>query len=102
LLRRALKIARFLGSLAHHLHGIHYILLLVVIGIAEGGRPGEVLVHISKHGRKCGKRFDAGVPGLLVHRLAKIFTLQVRMRLHPSVGFDDLLGKRGRRQDLRY
>jgi hypothetical protein len=24
------------------------------------------------------------------------------MLLHPSVGFDDLLGKRGRRQDLRH
>jgi hypothetical protein len=35
LLLRVLKIALFLRPLAHHLHGIHHILLLVVIGVAE-------------------------------------------------------------------
>ena len=36
LLRRVLKIACLFSSLAHHLHGIHYILFLIVVGIAEG------------------------------------------------------------------
>src|SRR4029077_27028 len=35
LLRRVLKIAGFLRALAHHLHGIHYILFLIVVGIAK-------------------------------------------------------------------
>src|ERR1035437_7403410 len=34
LLRRSLKIAGFLRSPAHHLYGIHHILLLVVVGVA--------------------------------------------------------------------
>jgi hypothetical protein len=34
LLWRGLEIAGLLRALAHHLHGIHHILLLVVIGIA--------------------------------------------------------------------
>src|SRR5271163_1357735 len=34
LLRRGLKIARLLGSLAHHLNCVHYVLLLVIVGIA--------------------------------------------------------------------
>src|ERR1700730_7136649 len=34
LLRRGLKIAGFLRSPAHHLYGIHHILLLVVVGVA--------------------------------------------------------------------
>jgi hypothetical protein len=73
LLGRGLKIARLLGSLAHYLYGIHYILLLVVIGIAKRGRPAEVLVHISKDRWKCGERFYAWVPGLLVDSLAQCF-----------------------------
>src|SRR5467141_2152155 len=34
LLGRARKIAGFLRALAHHLHGVHHILLLVVVGVA--------------------------------------------------------------------
>ena len=34
LLRRGLKIAGFFRPLAHHLDGIHHILLLVVVGVA--------------------------------------------------------------------
>src|SRR5713101_8238532 len=41
LLRRGLKIAGFLRPLAHHLHGVHHILLLVVVGVTERRRPGE-------------------------------------------------------------
>src|SRR5208282_451167 len=86
LLRRALKIAGFFRSLAHHLHGVHHILFLVVVGVAERRRPREVLVHISEDGGKCSERLDARVPRLLVHSLTQSFALQIRMRLHPSVG----------------
>ena len=75
LLRRALKIAGLLGALAHHLDGVRYILLLVVISIAERRRPGQIFVHISQDGRKGGERLDAGIPGLLVHSLSQSVTL---------------------------
>src|SRR6266852_1603227 len=102
LLRRGLKIAGISRPLAHSLHRIHYILFLVVVGVSKGRRPGEVLVHISQDRRKCSKRLDAGVPGLLVHGLSQSVTLQIGMRLNPSVSLDDLLGKGGGRQDLGY
>src|SRR5271165_6430696 len=35
LLRRGLEIAGFLRSLAHHLYGVHHILSLVVVGVAQ-------------------------------------------------------------------
>jgi hypothetical protein len=34
LLRRAFKIAGIFRFLAHHLYGIHHILLLVVVGVS--------------------------------------------------------------------
>ncbi len=52
--------------------------------------------------RKRRERLDARVPGLLIHRLTQILALQIRIRLHPSVGFDDFFGKCGRRQNLRH
>ena len=88
--------------MAHHLYRIHHVRLLVVVGVAQRRRPGEVLVHISKNGWKCSECLNARVPGLLVHRLTQSVALQIRMLLHPSVGLDDLLGKGGRRQDLRH
>src|SRR6266481_4819620 len=102
LLRRGLKITGFLRPLAHLLYGIHHILLLVVVSVGARRRPREVLVHISEDGWKCSERLDARVPGLLIHSLRQSVALHIRMRLHPSVGLDDLLGKRGRRQDLRH
>src|SRR6266403_1422845 len=39
LLVRILKIARFLCALAHHLYGIHHVLFLVVVSVAERRRP---------------------------------------------------------------
>src|SRR6266550_8339420 len=44
LLLRILKFARFLRALAHHLYGIHHVLFLVVVSVAERRRPGEVFV----------------------------------------------------------
>src|SRR5450759_1834485 len=35
LLRRGLKIAGLFSPLAHHLHGIHHILLLIVVSVAK-------------------------------------------------------------------
>src|SRR5467141_3266916 len=100
LLLRVLKFARFLRALAHHLYGIHHVLFLVVVSVAERRSPGEVFVHVAQDGCECRERLDARVPRLLVHRLSQGVALQVRMRLHPLVCLDDMLGKRRRRQDL--
>jgi hypothetical protein len=69
LLWSGLKIPGILRAPAHHLDGIHHVLLLIVIGVAQRRRPGQVFVHISKDGWKCGERLYARVPGLLVHSL---------------------------------
>src|SRR6266566_4274191 len=100
LLLRILKFARFLRALAHHLYGIHHVLFLVVVSVAERRSPGEVFVHVAQDGCECSERLDARVPRLLVHSLSQGVALQVRMRLHPLVCLDDMLGKRRRRQDL--
>src|SRR3989442_991716 len=94
LLLRILKIARFLRALAPHLYGIHHVLFLVVVSVAERRRPGEVFVHVAQDGWECSERLDARVPRLLVHSLSQGVALQVRMRLHPLVCLDDMLGKR--------
>jgi len=101
LLRRGFKIAGLFRSLAHHLNGVHHILFLVVVGVSERGGPGEVFVHVAKDRGKSGKGLDAGVPGLLVHRLTQGIALKTGMRLYPTIRLDDLLGKGGSRQDLR-
>ena len=46
--------------------------------------------------------FTLGAHGCLAHGLTQGIALQVGICLHPAVGLDDLLGKRGRRQDLSH
>src|SRR5580704_5549816 len=100
LLVRILKIARFLRAPAHNLYGIHQVLFLVVVSVAERGRPGEVFVHVAQDGWECRECLDASVPGLLVHGLSQGVALQIRMRVHPLVCLDDLFGERRGRQYL--
>src|SRR6266478_6147180 len=100
LLLRSQKIACFLRPLAHHLYGIHHVLFLVVVSVAERRSPGEVFVHVAQDGRECTECLDARVPGLLIHGFSQGVPLQIRMRLDPLVGLDDLLGKRRRSKDL--
>src|SRR6266850_1700609 len=102
LLLRILKFARFLRALAHHLYSIHHVLFPVVVSVAERRRPGEVFVHVAQDGWECSERFDTRVPRLLVHSLSQGVALQIRMRVHPLVRLDDMLGKRRRPQDLRH
>jgi len=96
LLRRGAQVAGLLRFLAHHLDGVRHILLLVVIRITQGRCPGEVLVHVAEHGGKRGQGLDAGVPRLLIDGLPQSIALQVRMILHPAIGFDNLFRKGGR------
>src|SRR5580692_8895610 len=52
LLGCALQITRLLRPLTHYLHRLHYVVLLIHIGVAERRGPGKVLVHVAKHRRK--------------------------------------------------
>src|SRR6516162_7122019 len=69
LLRSSLQVSRLLRLLPHRLHGIHHVLLLVVIS------PRNVLVHVAQHGRKRSERLHTGIPIHLVHRLRQSFIL---------------------------
>ncbi len=101
LLRRVLQIAGSLGFAAHDLNGVHHILLLVVVGVAERRGPGKILVHVSQDRGKCGERLDAWIPGLLVDGLTEVITLQIGIGLHPAIGLDHFIGESGGRQYLR-
>src|SRR5450432_4143198 len=70
-----LETAGLLRALAHYLHRVHYLFLLVVIGVTQRGRPGQIFVHISKDRGKCGERLNTRVPRLLIDRLAQGVTL---------------------------
>ena len=100
LLGCVLEIAGAAGLLAHYLYGIRHILFLVVIGVTERGGPRDVFVHIAEDRGKCSEGLDAGIPVLLIHGLAESVALQIRMSLHPAVGFHDLFGEGGSGQDL--
>ena len=100
LLRSGLQIARCLRPLTHHLHGVHHVLLLIVVRVAKRGSPRKVLVHISQDRRECRERLDAGVPRLWVYRLTQRVAFHVGIRLQPSIRLDHLLGEGRRRQDL--
>src|SRR2546426_587882 len=71
-LRRRLQVARRLRAPAHVLDGAHHFRLVIDVGVAERRRPREVLVHVGEHRRKRRQRFDARVPGFLVHFLGEL------------------------------
>ena len=62
LLFRTAQVTCSLCLLAHCLHGIHYVLGLVIVGVAQVGCPLEVLIHLRQHGWKRHQRLDAGIP----------------------------------------
>jgi hypothetical protein len=79
-----------LRLLSHGLDRIHYILRLIVVGVAEVGRPLEVLVHLGEHGWERGERFYAGIPGTGVGSSSNLLGGGVALGLPPAIGFDDL------------
>src|SRR5579859_81005 len=62
LLCSGVKVASFLRTAAQHLNSVHDALFLVVVGVAKGRGPREVLVHVPKDRRKCNECFHALVP----------------------------------------
>jgi len=65
LLRSGLQISSCLCPVAQHLHRLHHVLGLVVVGIPEVGRPLQVPSHLSQHLRKRCQRLHAWVPACL-------------------------------------
>ena len=64
LLRRWVEMARLLRAAAHHLNGVHHVLFLVVVGVAEGRGPRKVFIHVAEDRRKRDERLDARIPRL--------------------------------------
>ncbi len=104
-LRRAFQVACLLGALAQHLDGLHHILRLVVVGIAEVGGPLQVVVQHVEHVGKCGERLDARIPcGLRLSAGGNLIGRTVALRLHliePLVGDSHLRRISGGGENLR-
>lgn len=105
LLGCGLEISGLLGALPEDLHGLHYILRLVVVSVAEVGGPVEVVVEHVEHVGKCGERLDARIPtGLRVGAGSDLIGRAVALRLHlmePLVGDGDLCRISRGRENLR-
>src|SRR5467141_3993814 len=97
----AIQVASLVSLLTHRLDGIRHVLLLVGIGIAKGGSPREVLVHVFKNRGKLCEGLYAGVPGLFVDFFCQLFTLEVGMAFDPAVRLDNLCRIRGSNEILR-
>src|SRR5712664_4920435 len=97
----AIQMASLASLLTHGLDGIGHILRLAGIGLAKGGRPGEVLVHVFKNRGELRKGFYARIPGLFVDFFGQLFTLEVRMGLHPAIRLDNLGWIGGSGENLR-
>jgi len=92
--------ARFLRALAHHLYGIHFHVLVLVCSKRRRetkSRSGFL---------SCGNS-DANAVSALTPRVPPVVGKPLeprlafsRMRLHPLVCLDDMLGKRRRSKDL--
>ena len=100
LLRAALEVAGGLGALAEDLHGLEDVLRLVVVGGAEGGGPGEVLVHEGEDLGEGGEALDAGIPGLGVGADGEVEGVGGELGAAPAVGVGDLRGVGGGGEDL--
>ena len=96
----ALEVARRLGLLAQHLHGVHHVLLLGEERVAEIRRPGQLLVHHGEHLGKSRQGLHAGVPILLLHGVLEFVPLEPGVVLDPARRLDDLDGVGRRHQDL--
>jgi len=93
--------ARLLGAPPHGLDGVHHVLLVIHVGVAERRRPRQVPVHVREHSRELRERLDARVPRLRVDLPGQLLRVRTAVLLHPAIGLDDLLGIGGGGQDLR-
>jgi len=88
------------GALAEDLDGLHDVLRLVVVRVAEVGGPGNVVVHLCQDLGERGEGLYAGIPWLLAGRVRDGIGGDIALRLEPVVGADDLGRIGGSSQDL--
>jgi hypothetical protein len=96
-----LEIARCLGLLPQFLNGIHYIGLLGQECFAQPLCPCRLLGHHVEDLWKGRQRLHAQVPGHLVQSVIEHVSAKVRVCLHPSVRFRNLIRIGRRYEDLR-
>jgi hypothetical protein len=101
LLLGRLEIARGLGLLPQFLNGIHDIGLLGQESLTQPLCPRRLLGHHVENLWKGRQRLHAQVPGHLVQSVIERVSLKVRVCLHPSVRFRNLIRVRRRYEDLR-
>lgn len=94
LLRRGLQVAEAISLLAEPLDGTHDVLLLIYKCLSHFHGPLQILVHPLQHAWVTGQRLHAGVPRLLVNQVRVAAAGDVPVSHH------DLIGERGRRQEL--
>jgi hypothetical protein len=100
LLRSGFQITGGLCLGAHELDRVQHFGLLTLIGIAERGGPGKILIHVGKDGGKLRERFHAGVPIFLVHFGGQVGTFQVGIVFEEMLSVFDFAGIGGAGQDL--
>ena len=101
LLLGRLEVARILRLPAHPLHGVHHVGLLREEGVAEIGRPLDVVGEPLHDVGKRGQALDARVPVLLLDGVHQRLVLEVRVLRQPLLELHDLERIRGRREHLR-
>src|SRR5579884_2953128 len=94
--------ACLLRALAHTLHGVHHVLRLVVIRVAQVCRPLHVVVHLFEHGRKRSQSLHAWVPGLRICGRGNLVRRSIALCLTPLVGLNHLGWIRRSSQNLRH
>ncbi len=100
LLLGRLEIAGGLGLLPQFLNGIHDIGLLGQESFTQPLCPGCLLGHHVQNLWKGRQRLHAQVPGHLVQSVIEHVSAKVRVCLHPSVRFRNLIRIRCRYEDL--
>jgi hypothetical protein len=86
--------------LSELLDGIHHPVLLCKESVSKFLRPLEPVIQHLQDGGERYQRFHARVPVLLLQGSRKPVPRQVRVRLHPAGGLNDLKGIGNRHQDL--
>src|SRR5580698_4541597 len=102
LLRSGSQIARLLRLDTRGLDSVHYVARLIVVSVAERGRPAVITRHVIQHGREGCERLDAWVPGHAVGNIRPLLRRQPGVLLRPGVGVIYLLGISGSSQYLRH
>jgi hypothetical protein len=76
------------------------ILLLIHVGVAQFGCPGQVLVQVCEHGRELRQSFDTGIPRLFFYFLGQRVAGKTMILLQPLLSLNYLSWISSGGQDL--